>query len=718
MKKNFNIKDEFKTNSTLTPTVSKNVSVKRQASDIINRAVSQNDDAGSHVVSSSVSLVRNSKHTVDFTNSVLKYGAVRSVKMANVSSDFVVTAKNKIDAFGKTFSVSSKPLAKTIARVDERTFERIKNQSYKAKAKARFKEINTKKFSKYTVRKGLVDGYATTNISFSKLKGNINSKFKNITIKNAYKGIKKTTVFAVSNSARNLVSLKNGVITSSLKIASKGARNLEDVVLTSDNLGTQSVAVGLKSVRLSKATIESIKVGSAKTAASTKRSVKFGVNTAKGVRKFVQFSKTSGLKSASYAAYDGAISLLNKAGGSVVNILIGGFKSLATKFIVPIIAIVVLSFMLMQAITTPVVGISSIFSGSVSEKDSKEDIEINEYLTKLVMEKRSDFVLQIKEIRNSNDVANGGEYSIIKLFNMYDINEVELTDTNVLSSIYSTTQYVELVEPIFAAIMLTEYDLEPTKSQMNQIFNEMWDVVNTVELEELPSEIVCQTYGNGIEYTDDFHTSTKEETTICEEKKVLAINISVGGFDSLIRKYYTDEIAGLENRSNLTKEEKDRLDVLKDNYEFCMAYMETIDSELSIGGAVVVEIDDITLVPITELAANFIGNPYIYGGNDINNGIDCSAYTQYLYKQFGINLPRTASEQALYGETVLGVQNALPGDLFFYSEDGTNDGIYHVSMYLGNNKVIHASNSKPYPAGGVKVSNMFGNVYQIKRYIQ
>lgn len=104
---------------------------------------------------------------------------------------------------------------------------------------------------------------------------------------------------------------------------------------------------------------------------------------------------------------------------------------------------------------------------------------------------------------------------------------------------------------------------------------------------------------------------------------------------------------------------------------------------------------DISGAAVVEFACRFIGNPYVYGGTDINNGIDCSAFVQYVYRHFGINLPRTSAEQRYVGKKV-SYANAQPGDIICY------DG--HVAIYMGNGKIVHASNPSPYPIGGIKVS--------------
>jgi cell wall-associated NlpC family hydrolase len=85
--------------------------------------------------------------------------------------------------------------------------------------------------------------------------------------------------------------------------------------------------------------------------------------------------------------------------------------------------------------------------------------------------------------------------------------------------------------------------------------------------------------------------------------------------------------------------------------------------------------------------------PYVWGGNSLTGGVDCSGLVQQVYSQLGINLPRTTYEQAKYGK-VVSMGSLLPGDLIFYNT-GSNDPngigtLSHVAIYIGNGQVIDA----------------------------
>lgn len=102
---------------------------------------------------------------------------------------------------------------------------------------------------------------------------------------------------------------------------------------------------------------------------------------------------------------------------------------------------------------------------------------------------------------------------------------------------------------------------------------------------------------------------------------------------------------------------------------------------------------------VINYALNFVGRPYVYGGNSLTNGTDCSGFTKLIYKKYGVSLPRSAREQSLSGKSV-GLENIMPGDLVF---SGYNGRICHVAIYMGNNKLVHALNANV----GIVVTSLY-----------
>lgn len=111
---------------------------------------------------------------------------------------------------------------------------------------------------------------------------------------------------------------------------------------------------------------------------------------------------------------------------------------------------------------------------------------------------------------------------------------------------------------------------------------------------------------------------------------------------------------------------------------------------------------------IVSTAKQYIGIPYRYGGTT-TAGFDCSGFTSFVYRKFGIHLPRTSASQYNVG-TSIHKNDLKPGDLVFFTT--TSKQISHVGIYIGNNQFISATTSK-----GIKVDSLNDPYYWGSRYV-
>lgn len=87
-------------------------------------------------------------------------------------------------------------------------------------------------------------------------------------------------------------------------------------------------------------------------------------------------------------------------------------------------------------------------------------------------------------------------------------------------------------------------------------------------------------------------------------------------------------------------------------------------------------------------ARQYLGVPYVWGGES-GSGLDCSGLTKIAWEAAGVSLPHDSRQQ--YGQgTQVPVDQAQPGDLLFWSDDGSQPSIYHVAMFLGDDQMIEA----------------------------
>lgn len=102
---------------------------------------------------------------------------------------------------------------------------------------------------------------------------------------------------------------------------------------------------------------------------------------------------------------------------------------------------------------------------------------------------------------------------------------------------------------------------------------------------------------------------------------------------------------------------------------------------------------------LVEYAKQFVGNPYVYGGNSLTEGTDCSGFTKLIYQEFGIDLPRVAVDQSYVGVEV-SLSSIQIGDLVLSGYEGKT---HHVAIYIGDNKIVHALNA----SSGIVITNLY-----------
>lgn len=109
---------------------------------------------------------------------------------------------------------------------------------------------------------------------------------------------------------------------------------------------------------------------------------------------------------------------------------------------------------------------------------------------------------------------------------------------------------------------------------------------------------------------------------------------------------------------------------------------------------------------LVKKAETALGVKYVWGGNSLTKGVDCSGLVQQVFASFGIALPRTTYNQIQVGASVP-TNQLRPGDLVFFDTDPKTQGPDHVGIYIGGGKFIHA----PRTGETVKISSLSDSYY-------
>ncbi len=266
-----------------------------------------------------------------------------------------------------------------------------------------------------------------------------------------------------------------------------------------------------------------------------------------------------------------------------------------------------------------------------------------------------------------------------------------------LSQLLKSVSFSDLLNNITYTESVLEYSndmLEKYEAAKNKV-HELWD-----KLEAEKAELETQ------------KKDLEDQKAYCDEL-MAELKAKVDNYDALIAKAEKEakaakallqkeqkELKKLKDEERRRQEEeRRRQEALNQNYADT-SYTAIIDAATG----------SETGKKIAKNGCQYIGNKYVYGGTSLTNGIDCSGFTMRIYQAFGYSLPRTSYAQRSVGKEVK-YEDAQPGDIVCYSG--------HVGIYIGGGYIVHASNSKPYPRGGIKVNKAnYRTILSVRRVVE
>lgn len=221
-------------------------------------------------------------------------------------------------------------------------------------------------------------------------------------------------------------------------------------------------------------------------------------------------------------------------------------------------------------------------------------------------------------------------------------------------------------------------------------------------------------------YTNDYVNIRKEPNTTSDILMLVEINteLKVIGEEGNWYKVSTSEGDAYVSKDLLSNKKvnltnRGNVDRISANKEETKSESDTIEIEEK-------ETSSTTASQIVSYAKKFLGVPYVYGGAN-SSGFDCSGFTMYVYKHFGISMGHGAQMQSKLGKAVNANKNSKSsllnnleiGDLVFFLDYETMDEIGHCGIYIGDGDFIHASSGSGYC---VKINSLLPGEYYNTRY--
>ena len=264
------------------------------------------------------------------------------------------------------------------------------------------------------------------------------------------------------------------------------------------------------------------------------------------------------------------------------------------------------------------------------------------------------------------------------------IDSFKSTFENLFPSTNPTTfvdesSFCRAMKPLWLSVMYGKYEYEPSEM-------EMYDTA-----EDIASILVKQNIYLREDKDEEGNVTAKNAN----------IYVKLGSIDEVLDKYYRNDIETMKANGD------DKLAKLEADYDLALSLLEYYkawdmsdfySTGSSNGGNALLLIGEKSanekINKLIEFALSKVGNPYVWGGTDVDHGADCSGFVMKCFEYIGISLPRTSYNQVDEGKAV-SMKELKPGDLIFYTNNNkTNGKVNHVAIYIGNGMIVNAASKK------------------------
>lgn len=314
-------------------------------------------------------------------------------------------------------------------------------------------------------------------------------------------------------------------------------------------------------------------------------------------------------------------------------------------------------------------------------------------LEEQITQKEADIAVKQQEYEVAKQIQEEQEIAMAQRIKLsYETNGSE----SIIGRILSSLSFSHLLNRTTYAESVVDYDSKMLK-QYEQTKKEVHDIWDQLEAEKAALEADKAALEAQKVYCDELKADLQEKADNYDALIAQAEREAKNAKAEL--KKEQQELKKLKEEERRRQEEARRQEALNKTYE-------TTDYTKIVDGATGSDEGK----KVAKYGLQYIGNKYVYGGTSLTNGTDCSGFTMRVYEAFGYDLPRTSYAQRSAGKEVK-YADAQPGDLICYSG--------HVGIYIGGGYIVHASNSKPYPSGGIKVNKAtYRSILSVRRIIE
>lgn len=428
--------------------------------------------------------------------------------------------------------------------------------------------------------------------------------------------------------AGKMLGVKTGkfVLRTSVKIPVCAYKQATEVMIHSDDLGTSSLGAGIKATELTLKTAKTVGTQAPKTIVKTAKTVvhtgKGVFRAGKGIAKATSFIKNKGLQAAFREGRRRSAKALMRAGKKATDIMVNLVKSVMRKAFIPILLIAILVVSFNSVLMAPITAVGAIFGGIFDAKDTEKEYDVGEYLKENIPIKMQAFYENIISQMDADKASP--DIDIVRFRASNSQTEGGLVTTHTVEAIRarmpSDAELVEMIQPLFNAVVLKDYELEPTEEQaktiLDNIINKMFVLQKEQTVEYCGQNIitgegepdVCSSCGNIHAHSDCPHNTGRlyhsdytcnrcdyyrcgghrngDEIDYCgggescshrvfrchghidcAGHRVMTYTLNCDGIYSLVNEYFIDPIDSLSAISPRTEEQEEELQNLKDYYE-------------------------------------------------------------------------------------------------------------------------------------------------------